>query len=235
MAAAHDFSKMVPGFDFLQGLAKNASSALPSLGQWVAPTLDPEELAKRIEELKTVQFWLEQNARMIGTTVQALEVQRMTLTTLKTMNVQVADLAQAFKLPDPVPASAAAGAAAAPAAAEASDAPAAPRARTPRGAAQAMKAQPAASASPNGAAPGVVDPMQWWGALTQQFTQLAAQALKERPADGAAGAAARTPTAAGNGTGGTARKAAGASRAPGTSRQPPAGRGTGGRAAKRKA
>ena len=61
MAVAHDFSKMVPGFDFLQGLVKNASSALPSLGQWVAPTLDPEELGKRIEELKTVQFWLEQN------------------------------------------------------------------------------------------------------------------------------------------------------------------------------
>jgi hypothetical protein len=235
MAPAHDFSKMVPGFDFLQGLVKNASSALPSLGQWVAPTLDPEELAKRIEELKTVQFWLEQNARMIGTTVQALEVQRMTLTTLKTMNVQVADLAQAFKLPDPVPASVAAGAAAATAGAEASDAPTAPRARTPRGAAQAKKAPPAASAPPDGAAPGVVDPMQWWGALTQQFTQLAAQALKERQADGAAGAAARTPAAAGNGTGGTARKAAGASRAPGASRQPAAGRATGGRAAKRKA
>lgn len=235
MAAAHDFSKMVPGFDFLQGLVKNASSALPSLGQWVAPTLDPEELGKRIEELKTVQFWLEQNARMIGTTVQALEVQRMTLTTLKTMNVQVADLAQAFKVQDPSPASAAAQAAAAPAAAEASDAPAAPRARTARGAAQASKAQPAASASPIGAAPGVVDPMQWWGALTQQFTQLAAQALKERPTEGPAGAATRTPAAAGNGTGGTARKAAGASRAPGTSRQPPAGRATGGRAAKRKA
>ena len=103
MAVAHDFSKMVPGFDFLQGLAKNASSALPNLGQWVAPTLDPEELGKRIEELKTVQFWLEQNARMIATTVQALEVQRMTLSTLKTMNVQAADLAQAFKLKDPVP------------------------------------------------------------------------------------------------------------------------------------
>ena len=235
MAPAHDFSKMVPGLVSLQGLVKNASSALPSLGQWVAPTLDPEELAKRIEELKTVQFWLEQNARMIGTTVQALEVQRMTLTTLKTMNVQVADLAQAFKVQDPTPASAAAQAAAAPAAAEASDAPAAPRARTARGAAQASKAQPAASASPIGAAPGVVDPMQWWGALTQQFTQLAAQALKERPAEGSAGAATRTPAAAGNGTGGTARKAAGASRAPGTSRQPPAGRATGGRAAKRKA
>ena len=232
MAPAHDFSKMVPGFDFLQGLVKNASSALPSLGQWVAPTLDPEELAKRIEELKTVQFWLEQNARMIGTTVQALEVQRMTLTTLKTMNVQVADLAQAFKLQDPVPASAASFVtppAAAPAAAP-SPAPApadtsASRARARRGAGSAGRAAP----SPAGAAPGVVDPLQWWGALTQQFTQLAAQALKDRPADGASGAsgatsaagpATATSAAAGKdaagasrkGTGGAARKATPGSR-----------------------
>lgn len=199
MAAASDFSKMVPGFDFLQGLVQNASSALPSLGQWVAPTLDPEELGKRIEELKTVQFWLEQNARMIGTTVQALEVQRMTLTTLKTMNVQAADLAQAFKLQDPAP--------------EPSPAP------------------PAAGTPP----PGVVDPMQWWGALTQQFTQLAAQALKERPAQSPAGDAAPVPASGRTGTDAAARKAARASRAPGTRRESAAGRAPAGRAAKKRA
>jgi hypothetical protein len=40
----------------------------------------------------------------------------------------------------------------------------------------------------------VVDPMQWWGALTQQFTQLAVQAMKDGSADAAknlAGAMAR--------------------------------------------
>jgi hypothetical protein len=31
----------------------------------------------------------------------------------------------------------------------------------------------------------VVDPMQWWGALTQQFTQLAVQAMKEGTTDAA--------------------------------------------------
>src|SRR3954469_7757101 len=92
MADAPSFTKLVPGFDFLQGLVKNAGSALPSIGQWVAPTLNPEELEKRIEELRTVQFWLEQNARLLGATIQALEVQRMTLSTLKTMNVQMEDL-----------------------------------------------------------------------------------------------------------------------------------------------
>ncbi|MEP6505529.1 MAG: PhaM family polyhydroxyalkanoate granule multifunctional regulatory protein, partial [Betaproteobacteria bacterium] len=98
MSDIPSFAKLVPGFDFLQGLVKNAGSALPSMGQWVAPTLNPEELQKRIDELKTVQFWLEQNARMLGTTIQALEVQRMTLSTLKTMNVQMTDLRDAMKV-----------------------------------------------------------------------------------------------------------------------------------------
>ena len=215
MAAAHDFSNMVPGFDFLQGLVKNASSALPSLGQWVAPTLDPEELGKRIEELKTVQFWLEQNARMIGTTVQALEVQRMTLTTLKTMNVQVADLAEAFKLKDPAPAP------------KPAPAPAPKSASAP-----APAPAPAASGA---AGPGVVDPMQWWGALTQQFTQLAAQALKERPADSPAATGPKSAAAAGRAAkAGTARKTT-PKTARKTARTSPASQPAGGRAAQRKA
>jgi hypothetical protein len=96
----NSFTKFVPGFEFLQGLVKNAGSALPGIGQWVAPTLNPEELGKRIEELRTVQFWLEQNARMLAATIQALEVQRMTLSTLQTMNVPLAQLRDSLKLPE---------------------------------------------------------------------------------------------------------------------------------------
>ena len=98
MDDATGFSKLVPGFDFLQGLVKNAGAALPGIGQWVAPTLDPAELEKRISELRTVQYWLEQNARMLAATIQALEVQRMTLSTLKTMNVQMGDLSESLKV-----------------------------------------------------------------------------------------------------------------------------------------
>ena len=98
-----DFSKFVPGFDFLQGLMKNAGAAIPGFNQWVAPTLDPQELDKRIDELRTVQFWLENNARMLTATIQALEVQRMTLSTLHAMNVPMADLKDALKTPVPPP------------------------------------------------------------------------------------------------------------------------------------
>src|SRR3954453_22995354 len=101
MSDAPGFGKLVPGFDFLQNLVKNAVNALPGIGQWVAPTLDPAELEKRIGERPPVQYWLEQNARMLATTIQALEVQRMTLTTLKTMNVPMAELTESLKIKPP--------------------------------------------------------------------------------------------------------------------------------------
>lgn len=161
MPGPADFAKMVPGFDFLQSLMKGASAGVPNIGQWIAPTLDPEELEKRIEQLRTVQFWLEQNARMLGATIQALEVQRMTLSTLKTMNLPVAELRKSLEIQPPP-------AAVAPPVAEPVPAPA-PRKAARRDAAKAAEA-PAA---------GPVDAMQWWTALTQQFTELAAQALKD--------------------------------------------------------
>jgi hypothetical protein len=95
------FRQIRPGFDFLQNLAKGASSSIPqmpNLSNWVAPTLNVEELEKRIEELKAVHFWLEQNSRALGATIQALEVQKMTLATLKGMNFNMGDVANAFKL-----------------------------------------------------------------------------------------------------------------------------------------
>ena len=44
MADPNAFAKLIPGFDFMQGLIKSAGSGLPGVSQWIAPTLDPEEL-----------------------------------------------------------------------------------------------------------------------------------------------------------------------------------------------
>src|SRR5687768_14122563 len=95
------FAKLVPGFDFLQNLAKGAAQNMPQvpgLSNWVAPTLNVEELEKRITELKAVHFWLDQNGKALGATIQALEVQKMTLATLQGMNVNMGELANAMKL-----------------------------------------------------------------------------------------------------------------------------------------
>ena len=191
MADPTQFAKLVPGFDFLQGLVKNAGSALPNIGQWVAPTLNPEELEKRIEELRTVQFWLEQNARMLGATIQALEVQRMTLSTLKTMNVQMDDLRESLKIR--LPSSPATPA----------DEPAPAAAKRPRKTAATKNGGTGAAATPP------VDPMQWWGALTKQFTQLATTAMKDSATDAAKNLAGTMVKQSFDAAGHTLKKAAG--------------------------
>ena len=180
------FSKFLPGFDFLQGLAKNAGTQMPGIGQWVAPTLNPEELDKRIAELRAVQFWLDQNAKMLSVTIQALEVQRMTLSTLKTMNVPMGDLSEALKAKSFVMPTAAAPAptpAPAPASAPAPEPAAARKTAPKKTAAQAADA----------ATPAAIDPLKWWGALSEQFSHLAAGAVKEI---GNVAATAATPAAA---------------------------------------
>ena len=209
-----DFGKLVPGFDFLQNLTRQASasagSGLPKmqqLGGWVAPTMNVEELDKRIAELKAVQFWLDQNATALKATIQALEVQKMTLATLQGMNVNMAEMARAFtvKMPEGMGAAASSTDAASPAqapqpdkasrfsglevpetsyhkrAAEPEPAEAAPPAAEPA-------AAPAAAAKDT-ASTSAIDPLQWWGALTQQFQNIASSAIKE--------AAARHPMEAG--------------------------------------
>lgn len=195
MSDANSFAKLVPGFDFLQGLVKNAGSSMPNMGQWIAPTIDPVELDRRIQELKTVQFWLEQNARMMSATIQALEVQRMTLVTLQGMNVSVGNLQDALKIHVP------------------SASPSEPAKAAARSTKPAPEAAPAEAAEP---APGVVDPMQWWNSLTQQFTELATSAMNaagEAAQNAAATAASAAQTAAEAATTATANAQAAAAAA----------------------
>ena len=206
MSDTSGFGKFVPGFEFLQNLAGQAAGGvaeglgkslpqMPNLGHWVAPTFNVEDLEKRIEELKAVQFWLDQNAKALGATVQALEVQKMSLATLKAMNFNLGDVANALKLKAADTVSGLTGKvptqfagleipertygnpgapseAAEPAAASAT---AQPKPRKPA----------AKAAAPADAAQGVVDPMAWWGALSQQFQQIASTAMKDMAKQGA--------------------------------------------------
>ena len=180
------FGKFVPGFDFLQNLAKGASDVIPqmpNLASWIAPTLNVEDLEKRISELKTVHFWLDQNSKALSATIQALEVQKMTLATLKGMNVNIGDMANVFKAKaeaGKAPASKTISELAAEAEAAAHKVREANQAAS--AAAAAATPEPAPAATPT---PPMVDPMQLWGALTQQFQTIAASALKEVGANAA--------------------------------------------------
>ncbi len=176
-----------PGLDFFQSLLKGSGMS-SGFASWMAPTLDPDELERKIVDLRAVLQWLEANVRLTQATIQALEVQRMTLSTLKTMNVDLGDLAgqmgEAMR-----------------AGAQALDAAAAGAAAAADSAPQPAPAADADQASPAQPMPGLIDPMQWWGAISEQFGKLAADALREtawpkaaqpqtgQPAAGAASAA----------------------------------------------
>ncbi|MDR2155072.1 MAG: hypothetical protein LBE78_08620 [Burkholderiaceae bacterium] len=213
-ANAFNLGHFIPGFDFLQKLVSAPSGSgvpAPGLSGWVAPTVNVDELDRRIKDLKAVQFWLEQNAVAIKATVQALEVQKMTLATLQSMNLNMAEVAKAFTLPTAATNNAAAApeptwpytAAPAKPTVEAplpAELPADSLADPPARAKPARKRKPmvkTATRKHAGAGPAA-DPMQWWSALTRQFQHIAANALRETGSHAAtvpAQSAASSPTA----------------------------------------
>lgn len=163
------FAQYIPGFEFLQNLTRQAAGGagpgtasgvpgMPPMSHWVAPTFDVEELDKRIQDLRAVHFWLDQNTKALAATIQALEVQKMTLATLKSMNVSLQDMAEAFQI-RPAP-----------------EAPPPARPESPEPAA-APATGPAAA--PAEASAPAVDPMQWWTALTNQFQTIATGAIRD--------------------------------------------------------
>jgi len=172
MSDPSGFTAFVPGFDFIKNLGQQANAwtqpsatgsppGMPPMAAWVAPTFDVEELDKRINELKSVQFWLEQNARALAATIQAMEVQKMTLSTLKQMDVGMEDAVKAMQA-NPADLWRAWQTDASGMAGGAAPTPAAPQEDNEK-----------KSAMPDG------DPVQWWGALSQQFQDIASNAMKD--------------------------------------------------------
>jgi hypothetical protein len=196
-SADFGFGKFVPGFDFLQNLAKGAAGSIPqmpNLANWVSPSLNLEELEKRVDELKAVHFWLDQNSKALGATIQALEVQKMTLATLKGMNFNLGDVANALKLKaadsvvsgaqkisDRVSERAASTAKTlSDVASSVSDgAKSMASAAAASASGKSSKKASASSAGSSSGLGGLVDPMQLWSSLTQQFQQIAAGAMKD--------------------------------------------------------
>lgn len=89
---AHPQMPNIPGagvmndtLDFVKNLW--GSMSVPGL---TAPTLSVEELDKKINDLKAVESWLNLNMSMLRGSIQALEVQRDTIATLKSVGASLA-------------------------------------------------------------------------------------------------------------------------------------------------
>ena len=69
--------------EFIKSLWGNTGMPLPGL---VTPTLDTNELDKRITDLKAVEGWLKTNLGRLQMTIQGLEMQRATLSALQAVS-----------------------------------------------------------------------------------------------------------------------------------------------------
>ncbi|CAN1558393.1 hypothetical protein MCEGE14_02530 [Burkholderiaceae bacterium] len=128
-------------------------------------TLDPAELEKKINELKSVESWLKLNLSMLSSTIQGMEVQLATITTLQQFMSANRDNAQSSwqHVPSTAPAQTST-----------------PEPQIP----PAAKLKTPDVSNTEGA-------QAWWNMLTQQFGQLAAATTASMPAALGAKTAAR--------------------------------------------
>lgn len=173
----------------------------------LVPTLDIEELDKRIADLKAVEQWLNLNLGMLKGTIQGLEIQRGTLAAVQAFGASFA----VPKAPQTT-----ARESVTPAAAQASSPaaqPAGPRAgATPETPAAGAAGAAKAAAAPQSPMPGGIDPSAWWNLLQTNFQQIAQAALAgtQTASQAAPASASARQTAPASGASKRSRPAAGA-------------------------
>jgi hypothetical protein len=200
---------MTDTFDFMKNLWGSMSvPGLPGMKipGMVMPTLSVEEIDKQIKDLKSVESWLTMNLTMLRGTIQALEVQSATITTIQSVS---ASFASAMK-PNPNPEAEAkekkqgkpifespfASAPSPKPEAEPAKAAAAPKETEP--APKAVEAANTPGGDTQPLIPPMANPAAWWGMLQEQFKQAvdtAAAMTPEMPASAGKQAAADTTSA----------------------------------------
>ncbi len=174
-------------------------------GLGLSPPMNPEELERKIAELKSVENWLKLNLSMLSSTIQGMEVQLATIATLKSFMAAGAPNAQGANA-QAAPASWFGGWPATPAQSDdrpqsqpepPAQSPLQPQTRTAAessaesqaSARGASNAEQGAGTTASAAAPAAAQ--AWWDMLQQQFSQVAAataasMALKPAAATGKA-------------------------------------------------
>ena len=159
-----DMMKLNP---FAAAAAPGGSPSLSMMSDMLAPLTNVEELDKRIKDMRAVEQWLKLNLNMLQSAIQALEVQRATLATLRAFGAFAQSSVEK----------------ASPSAPSTKSGWPAPPAEKPKAAAEP---QPGTEA-PNetGANEASFDPSGWWNLLQSQFNGLAALAMAQQNAGAA--------------------------------------------------
>lgn len=183
----------------------------------MAPPMNLDDLERRIAELRAVESWLRMNLSMLSSAIQGMEVQRSTITTLRSF---VAGAAAGGPSPLEVvlglkPAPGATSTAAASAGASSRDeTPHAPSDDGSAGPSDAPAGPDAASMADQMSQAAQSASQAWWNLLQQQFNQIATATASTMPDPAAMQAAAQaaaqaaTPPAAEPATSSAARKRA---------------------------
>jgi len=190
------FGSAFPGVE--PGVAQGFGPSLSMMSDMMAPLTNVEELDKRITDMRAVEQWLKLNLNMLQSAIQALEVQRATLATLRAFGA----FAEAQMTPPPATGE--------PAAQKTASSSSSAR---PADDARAEQDSPEA---PAGAQTPAFDATAWWNLLQSQFNQLAQFAMAQ-PAAAAQGMADAAASAAAGGNRPNEPGAAGASDTSGTS------------------
>lgn len=168
-------SSTIPGMtdtlEFVKNLWGNMNipGAMPGMGGGAST----DELDKKIADMKAVEAWLNMNLSMLRGTIQALEVQRNTIATLKSMGESMAQaMGQGADKAAPFAQFFAQAAQATPAP------PPEPPRQEPPSAAPNAEPPPAAAAMPAAVA--------WWNLLQDQFKQAVTSAMSPEAMAGAA-------------------------------------------------
>ncbi len=175
----------------------------------LAPTMDVEEMDRRIADLKVVEQWLTMNLGMLRNSIQGMEIQRGTLAAIHAFGDAMSSSDEGGDAASRTmaalgamqrAATAAAGAAAvsnpAEAQAPADGAPPTPTPADPGAGAAAREREAPVQATRGRASPGslaeelsqvAVSPAAWWSLLQSQFSQVAQAALAGAGITGDAG------------------------------------------------
>ena len=177
-----DMMRLTPFGSAFPGMQPGAAQGIPSpfsaMSDMMTPLMSVEELDKRITDMRAVEQWLKLNLNMLQSAIQALEVQRATLSTLRAFGA-FAQASMSQPPQDEPSAKESAGRASGWGAKPAPEASAAAPGGT-------SDAEPEAGAPGAPGAGGAFDPTGWWNLLQTQFNQLASFAMAQPAGEAAA-------------------------------------------------